>query len=105
MQYKTLALGLIEARPTLYRKLKSARRLFVAMNGYSRDLRATHLAWTDRLTSDRPGTDRRSLAAAALEYALAELADRLDAADTASGSGDTSDPAPTSPARRPTPAG
>ena len=90
MHYKTTALGLIRSRPALYRRLKATRRLAAALDAHAAELMASHLAWTNRLTQDRPGADPHSLASAALELALAELADRL--ASEASPSDSPSEP-------------
>jgi hypothetical protein len=87
MQYKTLTLGLIEARPALHRRLKRARKLLPTMEAHARELRAGHRTWNDTLTRLRPGDDPRFLANEALELALAELAERLAAEDSATASG------------------
>ena len=86
MHYKTMVLNLIRSRPTLYRRLKSTRRLAAFMNAHSEGLRTSHVAWKDRLTLERPGACPQSLASAALELALDELTRRLDAEGSPSAS-------------------
>ena len=78
MQYKTIALEPIQARPDLYRRLRTTRRLLPAVEAHAADLRESHLAWTGRLTLDRQGADPQMLRAAALELAMAELEARLE---------------------------
>lgn len=89
MQYKTLTLGLIEARPALHRRLKSTRKLMPTLDNHARELRDSHLTWKDALARSRPADDPQFLTNEALELALAELASRLAAEDSATGSGDT----------------
>ena len=77
MQYKTIALELIQDRPELYEGLRSSKRLLPAMDAYAIDLKALHEAWMDRLGQARPGSDPRPIAAEALELAIEDLQARL----------------------------
>lgn len=86
MQYKTLTPGLIEAHPALHRRLKSTRRPMPALEAHARELRESHLTWKDTLARSRPRDDPQFLTNEALELAPAELAERLAAEDSASGS-------------------
>lgn len=79
MHYKTLALGLIQSRPPLYRHLKATRRLLAALEGYAADLRADHLSRIDLLAAANPNLDPPSRSAAALELALSSLEGRVSA--------------------------
>lgn len=88
MQYKTIALELIRSRPALYRRLRTTRRLLPAVEAHATELRESHLAWTARLTQDRPGADPQTLQAAGLELALADLEERIEAEASPSASGD-----------------
>ena len=79
MQYKTLALGLIQSHPTLHRHLRRTRRLMVAMDAYATDLRTDYLLRIELLTRSRPDLDPPSRTAVALEQALLDLQARLSA--------------------------
>ena len=52
MQYKTIALELIQEQPELYERLRSSKRLLPAMDAYAIDLKAGHEAWMDRLVAE-----------------------------------------------------
>ncbi len=82
MQYKTLALGMIQSHPTLHRHLRRTRRLMPALDAHATDLRADHLSRIDRLTWSRPDLDPPSRTAVALEQALLDLQARLSAEAT-----------------------
>ena len=82
MQYKTLALGLIRAQPTLHRHLRRTRRLMPALDAHATELRTDHLSRIDLLTRSRPDLDSASRTAVALEQALHDLQARLSAEAT-----------------------
>ena len=63
MQYKTIALELIQEQPELYEQLRSSKRLLPAMDAYAIELKASHEAWKDRLSQARPGSDPSQIAA------------------------------------------
>ncbi len=88
MQYQSLALGLIESQPALHRRLQRSRRLVEVMESHALDLKASHLAWIDRLAERRPGDDPQSRKSQALELALADLEERFAQEASPSGSAD-----------------
>ena len=77
MQYKNIALELIQDRPELYERLRSCKRLLPAMDAYALDLKALHEAWMDQLGQARPGSDPSQVSSEAMELAIEELQARL----------------------------
>ena len=77
MQYKTIALELLQEQPMLYEQLRSSKRLLPTMDAYAIDLKTSHEAWKERLGQARPGSDPAQIASSALELAIEELRDRL----------------------------
>jgi hypothetical protein len=77
MQYKTIALGLIQEQPALYERLRSSKRLLPTMDAYAIELKASHEAWKDQLGQARPGSDPGQTASEAMELAIKELQGRL----------------------------
>jgi hypothetical protein len=75
--YKTIVLELIHARPELYERLRSSKRLLTAMDAYAIELKASHEHWKDRLGRANPGSDPSQLASEALELAVRALRARL----------------------------
>ena len=88
MHYKTLTLDLLHSHKSLYRRLRQSRTLLETLDAIALDLKASHLAWVDRLAEDRPQDDPQSRKAQALELALAELAERLVREDSPPASAD-----------------
>ena len=73
MQYKTIALELIQEQPELYEQLRSSKRLLPAMDAYAIELKASHEAWKDQLGQAKPGSDPSQIASEAMELAIQEL--------------------------------
>ena len=63
MQYKTIALELIQDRPELYEQLRSSKRLLPTMDAYAIELKDSHDAWKDQLNQAKPGSDPSQIAA------------------------------------------
>src|SRR2546429_352029 len=80
MQYKTIVLELLQQRPEIHEQLRLNRKLLPAMELYARELKASHEAWKETLSQERPGSDQSQIASEALEMALKELEDRLPSA-------------------------
>jgi hypothetical protein len=80
MQYKTIALELLEQRPELHEQLRRQRKLLVAMEFYASELKALHEAWKKQLLERRPDSDESQIATEALELALQELQGCLESA-------------------------
>lgn len=76
MQYKTIALELIQQHPELYERLRRSKMLLTAMD-YAIELKASHEAWEEQLGQSMPGNDPRQVASEAMELAIQELRDRL----------------------------
>lgn len=102
MQYKTIALGLIQDRPELYKQLRRSKRLLPTMESHAAELKAAHEAWKESIGRQRPGSDPRLVAAEALELAIRDLRDRLPSGPSKDEAEPTPDAA-TTPPRRPTP--
>jgi hypothetical protein len=77
MLYKTMILGLLEQRPTLYEQLRRRRTLLRTLEQYAAELKTTHEAWKERLAQATPGGSQTQIASEALEIALQEFQDRL----------------------------
>ena len=77
MQYKTIALELIQENPEHYEQLRSTKRLLPSMDAYAIDLKASHEIWMERIAQARPESDPLQIASEALELAVQDLRDRL----------------------------
>ena len=77
MQYKTIALELLQEQPALYEQLRSSKRLLPSMEAYATELKAFHDAWKDRISRANPAADPTQIASEALEMAIQDLRDRL----------------------------
>jgi hypothetical protein len=69
MQYKTIALHLLEQNPEMYDQLRTNRTLLPTMERYAEELRMAHLLWMD----EGMGSSE------AMEIAVKELEGRLSA--------------------------
>ena len=83
MQYKTIALELIQENPELYEQLRSSKRLLPAMDAWAIELKASHDRWKEQLSQAKPDSDPRQVASEAMELAVQELKDLLPSASTA----------------------
>jgi hypothetical protein len=83
MQYKTIILQFLEQRPQMHQQLRQEHRLLTAMELYAKELKESHEAWRETLTSANPGSDPSQIASEALEMALKEMEDRLPPASAA----------------------
>lgn len=77
MQYKTIALELIQEQPELYERLRSSKMLLTATDAYSIELKASHEMWKEQFSQSMPGNDQRQIASEAMELAIQDLRDRL----------------------------
>ena len=77
MNYKTIALGLIQEQPELYERLRSSKRLLPAMDAYAIELKDSHEDWKEQLSQANPGTDPSQISSEAMELAAQEIRDRL----------------------------
>ena len=78
MQYKTMALQLLEQHPQMHDRLRSQRMLLPAVDRCAQALKASHEAWKEQLSLTRPGSDASQITSEALEIALKELEAGLD---------------------------
>jgi hypothetical protein len=83
MQYKTIALEMIQENPELYEHLRRNRRLLTAMDACATELKDSHGTWKEQLSVSRPGRDPSQIASEALELAVQELRDRLSSGSQA----------------------
>jgi hypothetical protein len=77
MQYKTIALSLLEQHPTYYGQLTRQRKLLAKMEDYARQLRTSHESWMYRLSQATLGRNPMQIASEALELALRDLQESL----------------------------
>lgn len=77
MQYKTIVHELLLARTELHEQLRLTRRLKPTLETCAQELKASHEAWKQRLSQEKPASDPIQIASEALELALRELEDRL----------------------------
>jgi hypothetical protein len=83
MQYKTIALELLQENPALYEQLRSSKRLLPAMDAYAVELKEFHEMWKEQLGQANPASDPRQVASEAMELAVEDLRDRLRCASPA----------------------
>jgi hypothetical protein len=84
MNYRSIALGLIQENPYLYERLRSTKRLLPSMDAYALELKDSHEAWKESLSRARPGTDPSQIASEAMELAIQEMKDCLPSGSPAS---------------------
>ena len=77
MQYKTIAMELIEQRPQMHEKLKRERKLLSTMETIARELKASHEEISRDLASEQPQMEASLISSQAMEMAISELTDRL----------------------------
>jgi hypothetical protein len=77
MQYKTMALGLLERHPRLHRHLREGRLLLRTADNLARELKAGHEAWTRRLARSCPPRGEIQAGSEGLELALWDVEDLL----------------------------
>jgi hypothetical protein len=83
MQYKTIALALLEQQTELYERLRKERRLKGALETCARQLRESQLAWQERLTEQQPQSNPAQIASEAMELATQELIGLLPSVEKA----------------------
>ncbi len=79
MQYKTIMLELIEQRPQMHEELRRSRKMLETVERYAHELRDSHLALAETLSKARPDSDPSQIKSEALEIAIQEMVERLDA--------------------------
>ena len=67
MQYKTIVHELLLARTELHEQLRLTRRLKPTLETCARELKASHEAWKERLSQEKPESDPSQVASEALE--------------------------------------
>lgn len=77
MQYKTIALELLERHPELHHRLRASRILLQTVELSARELKASHEAWKERLSRASPTRSEGQVASESLELALRELEELL----------------------------
>ena len=80
MHYKTIILELLEQNPQLYQELCASRTLLPTLNRYANTLKDRHEHWMNQLGQTQPEQAQSQLTSSALEFALQELQDMLQAA-------------------------
>jgi hypothetical protein len=79
MQYKTIILELLQARPQMHEQLRKERKLLMTLEFYAKELKESHEAWKETLDRANPGSHPSRTASEALELALKEVEDRFPA--------------------------
>jgi hypothetical protein len=79
MQYKTIMLELIQQRPQMHEELRQSRKMLETVERYAHELRDSHLALVETLSKARPDSDPSQIRSEALEIAVQEMQERLDA--------------------------
>ncbi|WP_437193947.1 hypothetical protein [Planctomicrobium sp. SH527] len=77
MQYKTIAMELIEQRPQMHEKLKRERKLLTTMETIARELKASHEEISRDLASEQPQMEASLISSQATEMAITEMQDRM----------------------------
>src|SRR4051812_40503659 len=77
MLYKTMVLELLQEQPEIYEQLRSQRLLMPTLERYTAELKASHEAWTERLSQTKPESEASQIASEAMELALEQLQARL----------------------------
>ena len=80
MQYKTIVHELLQQQTELHEQLRLTRRLLPTLETCARELKASHESWQEKLSQANPGSEPNQIASEALEMAVKELEDRLQAA-------------------------
>ncbi|HLJ45705.1 MAG TPA: hypothetical protein VKU01_06850 [Bryobacteraceae bacterium] len=79
MQYKTIVHELLQQRTELHEQLRLTRRLLPTIEACARELKASHEEWKETLSQARPGSHPIQIASEAMEIAVKELQDHLQA--------------------------
>ncbi len=79
MQYKTIVLELLKQQTELHEHLRITRRLLPTLEVCAQQLKNNHEAWKETLFQAKPDRDPSQINSQALELALKELEDRLQA--------------------------
>jgi hypothetical protein len=77
MLYKTIVLELLQQQTELHEQLRLTRRLKPTLETWAKELKASHQAWKERLSQEKPGSDPIQIASEAQELAIQELQNRL----------------------------
>ena len=79
MQYKTIMLELLQQRPQMHEELRQSRKMLETVERYANELRDSHLALAETLSKARPDSDPSQIKSEALEIAIQQMQERLDA--------------------------
>ena len=77
MQYMTICLRMIQARPRMYDQLLNNRTLKPTLERHAQDLKERHEFWMEQLSKTMPGGSPSQIASEAGEIARKELEDYL----------------------------
>lgn len=73
MQYKTIALELLQQIPELHERLRQNRTLLSTLEQLAAGLKDSHEEWKTRLTQSNPTSSEAQVSSAAMEMALKDL--------------------------------
>ncbi|MCC6358546.1 MAG: hypothetical protein IT450_07380 [Phycisphaerales bacterium] len=90
MPYKTIILELLQRRTALHDQLRRGRMLLAATESLATALKARHEALKKELATTKPQLDPAQTASAAMEIAVREMEDCLQAAFPPEGQGQLS---------------
>jgi hypothetical protein len=77
MNYKTIALELLEQNQPLYHHLRRCRTLLATVERSAAELRTSHREWITRLAETGRAGSSEQTSSEAMEVAVAELTERL----------------------------
>ena len=73
MQYKTIALEMLQQHPEIHNQIRTERMLMATMELYARELKIRHEVWKAFLAKALPKSDPRQIESYALEIALTQV--------------------------------
>ena len=77
MQYKTIALELLQQQTELHEQLRASRSLMPTLERCATELKASHQTWKETLSLAKSGSNPTQVASEAMELAIQELEGRL----------------------------
>ncbi len=90
MPYKTIILELLQANPKLHETLRRGRMLLSATESLAAALKRRHEALKEQLSATKTGINPSQTSSAAMEIAVSEMENRLQAALPPDGQGELS---------------
>jgi hypothetical protein len=80
MQYKTIALELLQQQTALHEHLRTTQKLMPMLEICAMELKASHETWKEKLSKAKPDSDPIQIASESMEMAIQEMESRLQRA-------------------------